>query len=159
MNFIVRDSNINDYNDVLSLAREVHQLHVNNRPDIYISEEIPLPLNKYKEMLDNKETLLFVIEDVTTKQVVAYSLIQLVETKNLFLLKPSKFVLIETLCVKSTSQKSGLGRMLFNYIINYAKSINISSIQLTVSGFNSNAIKFYESCGMNTRNRKMELTI
>ncbi|MEG0332632.1 MAG: GNAT family N-acetyltransferase [Clostridium sp.] len=159
MNFIVRDANINDYKDVSSLVKEVHQLHVENRPDIYLPVEVPLNLNKYKQILENKESFLFVIEDVTTNQVVAYSIIQIVETKNLHLLKPNKCLFIDDLCVKSSNQKSGLGRLLFNHIVEYAKLINITSIQLTVSEFNSKAIRFYESCGMNTRNRKMELHI
>lgn len=49
--------------------------------------------------------------------------------------------------------------MLFTHIVDYAKSNEASSIQLNVWDFNENAIKFYESLGMSTRNRRMELNI
>ena len=77
----------------------------------------------------------------------------------IFLLVPSKFVYIDDFCVKSNHQNNGIGKLLFNHIVDYAKSEDVSSIQLTVSEFNKNAIKFYESLGMSTRNRKMELNL
>ena len=75
------------------------------------------------------------------------------------MLVPSKFLYVDDFCVKSNHQNIGIGKLLFNYIINYAKLEEVSSIQLTVSEFNTNAIKFYEILGMSTRNRKMELNL
>lgn len=75
------------------------------------------------------------------------------------ILIPSKFAYIDDFCVKSIYQKKGIGRLLFNHVVDYAKTEGASSIQLTVWEFNENAIKFYESLGMSTRNRRMELNL
>jgi Acetyltransferase (GNAT) family. len=49
--------------------------------------------------------------------------------------------------------------MLFKHIVDYAKKSGADVLELTVWEFNSDAIKFYESLGMTTKNRRMELKI
>ncbi|WP_346962231.1 GNAT family N-acetyltransferase [Clostridium sp.] len=62
-------------------------------------------------------------------------------------------------CVKASKQKKGIGRLLFEYIVDYAKTEEALSLQLIVWEFNKDAIKFYESLGMSVRNRRMELNL
>lgn len=50
--------------------------------------------------------------------------------RSLNILVPSKYIYVDDLCVKSTYQKRGIGKMLFNHIVDYAKSNDASSIQL-----------------------------
>ena len=92
-------------------------------------------------------------------ELIGYSILQIMTTRNLNILIPLKFVYVDDFCIKSTYQKRGIGKMLFTHIVDYAKSNEASSIQLNVWDFNENAIKFYESLGMSTRNRRMELNI
>ncbi|WHE06010.1 GNAT family N-acetyltransferase [Thermoanaerobacterium thermosaccharolyticum] len=66
---------------------------------------------------------------------------------------------IDDLCVSSTHRRKGVGRMLFKYIVDYAKKLGTDTLELTVWEFNSDAIKFYDGLGMTTRNRRMELKI
>ena len=47
---------------------------------------------------------------------------------------------------------------LYEYLKNEVKSKNIDAIELNVWGFNENAIRFYESLGMNIKNIKYEDT-
>lgn len=53
----------------------------------------------------------------------------------------------------------GIGSLLFNHIVEYARLKEASSIQLLVWEFNRDAINFYESMGMSTRNRRMEIIL
>ncbi|SNX52884.1 GNAT family N-acetyltransferase [Thermoanaerobacterium sp. RBIITD] len=70
-----------------------------------------------------------------------------------------KFVYIDDLCVSSTHRRKGVGRKLFRHIVDYVKKSAYDTLELTVWEFNSDAIKFYESLGMTTKNRRMELKI
>lgn len=159
MDLKIREAIKNDYIDVGNLAKEVHSLHVKNRPDIYLEVDNPLLKDRFEDLLNSNTTKIFVAEDINNKELIAYSVVQIMQQRNIHLLLPSKFVYIDDFCVKSNSQMSGIGKLLFNHIVDYAKSEGVSSIQLTVSEFNKNAIKFYESLGMSTRNRKMELNL
>lgn len=159
MNLQIREAILNDYISINALTREIHTLHVKNRPDIYSEVDNPLPKNLFKDLINSKNTKIFVVEDISNNKLIAYSIIQTMYQRDNLLLEPSKFICIDSFCVKSTHQKTGIGKLLFTHIVDYAKSQGTSSILLTVSEFNKNAIKFYKAIGMSTRNRKMELNI
>lgn len=159
MNLKIREAIKNDYINISNLVKEVHNLHVENRPDIYLDNDNPLMKDRFEGLLNSDNVKLFVVEDVYNNKLVAYSIVQIMLPKNILLLVQSKFAHIDDFCVKSENQKTGIGKMLFNYIVDYAKSQGASSLQLMVSEFNTNAIKFYETLGMSTRSRRMELKL
>lgn len=43
MNYIIRDAVFEDYAGISVLISQVHNLHYQNRPDIYLDTKIPLP--------------------------------------------------------------------------------------------------------------------
>ena len=145
--------------DIKNLVIEVHNLHVKNRPDVYLDVDNPFEKERFEELLNSSDTKLFVVEDTDSKELVVYSIVQIMTPRKIQILIPSKFAYIDDFCVKSIYQKKGIGRLLFNHVVDYAKTEGASSIQLTVWEFNENAIKFYESLGMSTRNRRMELNL
>lgn len=159
MNLKIRESNINDYMEIRDLVKEVHSLHVKNRPDIYIDVENPFKKEEFQEILNSNNTKVFVAEDIDNKEIVAYSIVQIMNTRNIPILIQSKFIYIDDLCVKSNHNKKGIGKIIFKYIVNYSKEVGASSIQLNVWEFNEDAIKFYESLGMTIRNRRMEIDL
>ena len=159
MNLKIREALLYDYNDVNNLVAEVHKLHVKNRPDVYVDVDTPLAQEYFEELLNDNDTKLFIVEDIQNKELVAYSIVKIITTRSIQILIPSKFAYIEDICVKFNNQKKGIGRLLFEHIVGYAKTEGISSLQLVVWEFNKNAIEFYQSLGMKTRNRRMELNL
>jgi len=159
MNLKIRDAIANDYISIRNLVVEVHNLHVKNRPDIYLKVDNPFLKEQFEDLLNSNNTKLFLVEDTDSKELVAYSIVQIMTPRNIQILIPSKFAYIDDFCVKSTHQKNGIGRLLFKYIVAYAKTEGALSIQLTVWEFNKHAIKFYELLGMSTMNRRMELKL
>ena len=159
MNLKIREAIANDYIDIRNLVIEVHNLHVKNRPDIYLDVDNPFEKEKFEDLLNSNNTNLFVVEDTDNKELLAYSIVEIMSTRSIPILIPSRFAYIDDLCVKSIHQKKGIGKMLFKYLVDYAKVEGASSIQLNVWEFNENAIKFYESLGMLTRNRRMEIAL
>jgi ribosomal protein S18 acetylase RimI-like enzyme len=112
MDLKVREAVERDYTEINNLVVEVHNLHVENRSDVYINVDTPLRREHFDDF-----------------------------------------------CVKSSHQKKGIGRVLFQHIVEYSKTEGASSLQLVVWEFNKDAIKFYETLGMSTRNRRMELNL
>jgi ribosomal protein S18 acetylase RimI-like enzyme len=158
MNIKIREAELNDYKSISTLVKEVHSLHVKNRPDVYVDVENPFTEERFKEILNDEKTRIFVVED-SNNEIIAYSIIEVMTTRNIPILKERKFVYIDDLCVSSNHRRKGVRKKLFGYIADYAKNSGYDALELTVWEFNSDAIKFYKSLGMATRNRRMELKI
>lgn len=159
MNLIAREAVANDYAEINKLVLEVHNLHVKNRPDIYINTDTPLMREHFDDLLGTKDTKVFVIEDSEHKELAAYSIIKITTPRNALIFAPARIAYIDDFCVKSRYKKKGVGRFLFQHIAAYAKAEEASALHLTVWEFNIDAIKFYEAMGMNTMNRRMEINL
>lgn len=160
MNLKIREGNMSDFEELNVLVLEVHKLHVKNRPDVYVDVDMPLSKQYLQEILSgDSDTKLFVVENCNNGELLAYSIVKVMTHKNIQIFIPMTFAYIEDFCVKASSKKKGIGKLLFEYVKNYAKSQGALSLQLVVWEFNNNAIKFYEAMGMSTRNRRMELDL
>ncbi|MDZ5129772.1 GNAT family N-acetyltransferase [Clostridium perfringens] len=159
MKYKIRLANIEDYNVINEIIREVHDLHVKNRPDVYTETDKPLLEEEFKEILGDDRYKVFLVQERESKEVVAFSLIQIIGPRNITILTPVKTALIDTFCVKENYRKRGIGKFLFEYIVSFAKKEEVNTLKLVVWEFNKEAIKFYESLGMKKRNIRMELDL
>ncbi|QAA32441.1 GNAT family N-acetyltransferase [Clostridium manihotivorum] len=155
----IRQAIESDYFELNELVKEVHKLHYKNRPDVYVDANTPLDKAHFIQLINDTKTKVSVVEDSSSKQLVAYSIVTIMTPRSIPILKASSFAYIDAFSVKKTSQKNGLGTLLFNHILEYAEAEAVSSIQLVVWEFNKDAIKFYEKMGLTTRNRRMELML
>lgn len=64
MNYVIRDAVIEDYKKVNALVKEVHDLHVQNRPNDYKDCKVPLKKKDYKDLLLNENVTIFVAESL-----------------------------------------------------------------------------------------------
>jgi len=158
MNLKIREAKSNDYAEVCKLTMEVYKLHLENRPDVYLDIANPLEKESYDELLSLSNVKLFIVENDDNKKLIAYSVIQIMTTKNPIYISQA-FVYIDDFCVKSNFKRIGIGRLLFSHIVDYAKVENATSLQLNAWEFNKEAVKFYEAMGMSTRNRRMEINL
>lgn len=152
---MIRKMLLEDYEEVKELFYEVHNLHLKNRPDIYMNGN-PLPLKYFEELLNDKENLNYVY--ILDNKVVGVLTSYIKTTIDNDIIKSRKVCFIESLGVKENYQHQGIGRKLYKYLKNEVKSKNIDAIELNVWGFNENGIRFYESLGMNIKNIKYEDT-
>jgi diamine N-acetyltransferase len=157
MNISIRNANQNDYESLLPLFKQIHELHVNIRPDLYRENSTPVGQEYFGSQLADVKQAIF----VATKgnEIVGFVVTKEEEiTENPFV-RARKVIVINSLCVAETERKKGIGKILLNYVIDYGKSLNVDSIELGVSEANSSAIEFYESNGMTTKSRKMEIIL
>ncbi|MCB2358224.1 GNAT family N-acetyltransferase [Clostridium estertheticum] len=158
MNLKVREAISSDYIDISKLNTEVHNLHVKNRPDVFNINNALLK-EHFNNLLNTDDTKLFVVEDTDKKESIAYSTVKIIDMQSVSILIPRRVAYIDDFCVNSNYKKNGIGRLLFQYIVDYVRAEGALSLQLVVWEFNKGAICFYEKMGMSTRNKKMELNL
>ncbi|MBQ5869084.1 MAG: GNAT family N-acetyltransferase, partial [Lachnospiraceae bacterium] len=59
----IRNMTLNDYNEVDRLMAQVHQLHVNGRPDLYIDVDHIYSYEQFKEMVENEDMITILAEE------------------------------------------------------------------------------------------------
>ena len=133
MNLKVREAISSDYNDISKLNAEVHNLHVENRPDV--------------------------VENTDEKESVADSIVKIIDIQSIWILIQRILAYIDDFCGNSNYKRRGIGKLLFQYIVDYVRAEGASSLQLVVWEFNKGAIYFYNKMRMSTRNKKMELNL
>ena len=130
-------------------------IYIQKIDQIYIDGN-PLPLKYFEELLNDKENLNYVY--ILDNKVVGVLTANIKTAMDNYIIKARKICFIESLGVKENYQHQGIGRKLYEYLKNEVKSKNIDAIELNVWGFNQDAIRFYESLGMNIKNMKYEDT-
>lgn len=150
---MIREMNLNDYEDVRILVKQIHELHLSNRPDIYNDGE-SFPKEYFEKVLNDANNLNYVY--IENKKIVGVLIAAIQHTNPLPIIKPRTFYFIENIVVDKNHRRKGIAKKLFSYLTLKAKENNIDSIELNVWSFNTEAIKFYESMGMNIKNIRME---
>ena len=153
---IIRKAKISDFQGLHNLIMQVHKLHVNERNDIYKDVD-PMDFEEFRTELSNSNNIYLIAE--LENEIVGICFSQIKEITNNKIMKNRKILHIENICVDENHQKKGIGKKLYNQIVELAKEKNIDNIELMVWGFNENAIKFYENLGMNIKNLKFEQKI
>ncbi|MGG7162288.1 GNAT family N-acetyltransferase [Clostridium ihumii] len=159
MNTIMRNAKFSDFNDVNNLMLELHNLHVKNRNDVFKATDSPMKEEYFKDLLNNQDVKLFVIENLENSEIVGYSNLKLMNTPNIDIVVKSKYIYIDDFCIKQAYKRKGIGKKLFNFILEYAKQQCVDSVQLNVWSFNEDAIEFYKFMGMKERNVRMEMRV
>ena len=153
---IIRKAKITDFPGIHKLILQVHKLHVSERNDIYKDVD-PMNFEEFKTKLSNANNIYLIAE--LENEIVGICFSQIKEILNNKIMKNRKILYIEDIGVDVNYQKKGIGKMLYNQIIQLAKEKNIDNIELMVWGFNENAIKFYKNLGMNIKNLRFEKKI
>ena len=153
---IIRKAKLNDFSGIHKLIMQLHKLHVSKRNDIYKDID-PMNFEEFKTELTNSNNIYLIAE--FENKIVGICFSQIKEILNNKIMKNRKILYIEDICVDENYQKKGIGKKLYNQIVELAKVKNIDYIELMVWGFNENAIKFYENLGMSIKNLKFEQKI
>lgn len=150
---MIRNLELADYEEAKELVYQVHRLHYNNRPDIY-KDGNPLPIEYFEDIVNNENSINIAYEE--NNHVVGLLMATKKINSPIPIIKERKTYFIEDIVVDSKFRRKGIGKKLYNYLLDEAKKEHIDAIELNVWAFNSSAINFYESLGMSMKNMKME---
>lgn len=146
MKITVEIPRMDDLKKVNKLAKQVHEIHVNWRPDLFLSVDEVISKENFEEMIQAKEIVVAKLED----EIVGYMTFNIKE-KNNPSMRYRNQIQIEAICVDEKSRGKGIGTVLLEYIKKYGKENNCTDMYLTVNEENENAIKVYEKFGFKVK--------
>ncbi len=136
------------------LARQVHGLHVQWRPDLYEMPEELFPEELFRTLIQNRE--LYVAKLSGT--VIGYALLRIRVSEG-----PGKIcrkiLLIDQIAVDEEFQNQGLGTQIMEEVHALAKAFGCTDLQLNVYPQNDGAVSFYQKCGFTIRTIEMQRKI
>jgi diamine N-acetyltransferase len=157
MNITIRNANRSDYEALLPLFRQVHDLHVCERPDLYKECSTPVDEAYYERQLADVHQYISVACIGT--EIVGFVVMREEEIAENSFVNARKVLLIDSLCVAEDQRKMGIGKKIMQHVFDFGKELKVESIELGVLEKNLTAIKFYESIGLVTKSRKMEFVL
>ena len=129
--------------EINNLAKQVHKLHVNWNPDLFLDVEQVIPIERLKKLLDTESIYIAKKEN----KIVGYIIINIIEKDNGFM-RYRKLLSIDTLCVDEKYRGQGIGTRMLEFSKELGENSGCTDMHLTVNPQNINAIKVYEKFGM-----------
>ena len=151
---IVRRAEVKDIDFINKLLSQVLEIHAKLRPDLFISGTRKYTTEELTQIIKDDQTPIFVAEEDGTLYGYCFCMIE--ETKNSNNLHDMKTLYIDDLCVDENARGKHVGRTLYKYVVDYARSIGCQNITLNVWEGNHNARTFYEKMGFGVRKTMME---
>ena len=148
----IRHAKKEDITRLLELLSQVLEIHAKLRPDLFMSGTTKYGKEQLEGMINDDGKPIYVA--VINGYVVGYAMCQIkVPTSNMY---PIKVFHLDDLCVDEKYRKQGIGKALYQKVVESAKENNCYEITLNVWPGNDTALKFYEKMGMKTRSIFME---
>ena len=124
---MIRKANKEDIQRIIVLLHQVNMVHHKIRPDLFKPHTTKYNEQELEVMLadDNKPIFVFVDE-----MVLGYAFCQISEVKNDQLLEDIKTLYIDDICVDENARGKHVGKALYEYVRDYAKSIDCNNITL-----------------------------
>ena len=137
--------------DVNRLARQVHEMHVQWRPDLYTMPEELFPEELYAELLKNRELYVAKLDGT----VIGFALLKMRVSDGVGKVT-RKIMLIDQVCVDEALRNHGIGTQMMEEIRILARAFGCTDLQLGVYPQNDAAVSFYQKCGFVIRSIEME---
>lgn len=140
-----------DRAEVNRLARQVHQLHMDWRPDIFRMPEELFPEERFSELIQNRE--LYVAKLAGSVVGYAQTAMRVYDLPDHM---PRKVFLINQFCVDEAFRNHGIGTRMMEELRILARAFGCTDLQLNVYPQNDAAVSFYQKCGYMIQNINMQ---
>jgi len=152
----MRKANKGDILRIIELLHQVNMVHHVIRPDLFKPHTTKYNEQELEAMLDDDSKPIFVYDEGT---VLGYAFCQVTEVKDNQLLENIKTLYIDDICVDEEARGKHVGKALYEYVRDYAKSIGCNNITLNVWEGNEPALRFYQNMGMQVQKTTMEIIL
>ncbi len=140
-----------DREAVNALARQVHTMHIEWRPDLYTLPEEMYPEERFAESIKQRE--LYVARSGSL--VVGYALVRIRVSEGPGLVY-RKVMLVDEFAVDESCRNQGIGTQMMAEVRALARAFGCTDMQLGVYPQNDAAVAFYQKCGFMIRNINMQ---
>ncbi len=155
---IVRNAEIKDIPGLLKLLVQVDMVHHTGRPDIFKGPATKYNKEELEEIIGNPATPVFVCVD-ENDTVCGHAFCMHKQEKDNSVLTDIRTLYIDDICVDEKQRRKHVGKMLYDYVLAYAKKSGFYNVTLNVWACNPDAIKFYEALGFLPQKIGMELIL
>lgn len=151
---MIREATMNDLDRVNDMRRQVNELHVAGRPDVFRAGFCDELRDRAAVFIGAEDKALLVCE--RNGELVGFASIQYIRRPQSPYNNAREFCHVEEFGVDEAHRRQGVGRELFDAIRERARAEGLPSVELDMWEFNADALKFYESLGFTTYRRYME---
>lgn len=153
---MVRKASFNDIQRIIDLLHQVNMVHHVIRPDLFKPNTTKYSEQELEILLNDNSKPILVYDD---GDVEGYAFCQITEVKDHLLLEDNKTLYIDDICVDEHARGKHIGKALYEFVRDYAKSIGCNNITLNVWEGNDAAQNFYRNMGMRVQKTTMEVII
>lgn len=153
---MIRKANDADIQRIIELLHQVNMVHFEIRPDLFKPNTTKYNEQELSALLADELMTIFVYDDGTVQ---GYAFCQIKEVKDDILLQDIKTLYIDDICVDENARGKHIGKALFEFVRDYARSIGCKNITLNVWEGNDAALRFYKNMGMHVQKTTMEIKL
>ncbi len=153
---MIRKADKGDIKRIIELLHQVDMVHHVIRPDLFKPNTTKYNEQELESLLNDVSKPIFVLDD---GEVQGYAFCQITEVKDDQLLEDIKTLYIDDICVDEKARGRHVGKALYEYVRDYARSIGCNNITLNVWEGNESALRFYQSMGMQVQKTTMEIIL
>lgn len=154
---MIRKAKENDIPRVLDLLSQVNDVHAEGRPDFFIKGKRKYNESDLVKIISDENTPVFVCEEDDDIKGYAFCVMQ--DLSKCHNLHPDKSLYVDDICVDEKYRRQGVGRKLYDFVIQYAKNEGCFNVTLNVWDKNPEAKAFYEDMGMKVQKVCMEVVL
>lgn len=150
---MVRKAGKRDIQAIIELLHQVNMVHHIIRPDLFKPYTTKYNEQELDALLDDDSKPVFVYDN---GKVLGHAFCQVTMVKDDQLLQDIKTLYIDDICVDEKARGKHVGKALYEFVRDYAKSIGCYNITLNVWEGNDAAHHFYRNMGMKVQKTGME---
>ncbi len=150
---MIRKAETKDIKGIIDLLYQVDAVHHGIRPDLFKGNTPKYDEQALEAILSDGSKPIFVFDE---GKILGHAFCQITEIKNHRLLQDIKTLYIDDICVDEATRGKHIGKALYEYVRDYAKSIGCYNITLNVWEGNDAAYSFYKHMGMRIQKTGME---
>ena len=125
---MIRKANKNDIGRIIELLHQVDMVHHEIRPDLFKPYTTKYNEQELEALLDNDSKPIFVYDD---GEVLGHAFCQITDVKSHKLLQDAKTLYIDDICVDEKARGKHVGKALYEFVRDYAKSIGCYNMTRT----------------------------
>ena len=155
---MVRKASKSDIPSIIELLHQVNMVHHVLRPDLFKPYTTKYDEEELEALLGDESKPVFVCVD-GEGTVLGHAFCMVTEVRDHRLLEDVKTLYIDDICVDEKARGKHVGKALFDYVCEYARSIGCNNITLNVWDGNNPALSFYRNMGMHVQKTTMEMML
>jgi GNAT superfamily N-acetyltransferase len=158
MEYTIRKASPADYEALLPVLDEGDAHHRRALPHIFCEPAGPARSRSYlNALLADDDSAIFVA--ACSGQIVGAVSIALRETRDIPILVPRRYAVVDNLVVLQAHRRAGIGTALMERAHRWALDKGVTEVELNVWEFNVGAMAFYEELGYATTRRTMSVSL